>query len=110
MRKRPPALQESKRARRPEKTKMPRRRSPASLPPLTLAFVLAVVVVVALLPTPADARQLSQFFPGWGGPAYADAGRGSFSYSGLVGMPGSPSVVRPPGFFVPGGWGWGWGR
>lgn len=88
---------------------------PARLLLLVLAAVAAMLLLSA--PAPADAARplrglLQQQFPAggglpWSGPAYANAGRGTFSYSGLVGMPGSPSVIRPPGFFVTGSRFWG---
>jgi len=94
-------------------------RARATAPRLALLVLAAALVVVLIsLPVAAAAaagtspaaRKLLQWGPNWGGPAYADVGRGTFAYSGLVGMPGSPSVIRRPGFFVSGGWGQGWGR
>lgn len=80
------------------------RRQPARPLPLLLLAATAACLLLLSMPRPAAAaRSLSQFWgQPWSGPAYADAGRGTFAYSGLVGMPGSPSVIRRPGFF--------WGR
>jgi hypothetical protein len=74
---------------------------------LAAAVLLALLLLLTAPARPAEARRLLQ----WSGPAYADAGRGTFAYSGISGMVGSPSVIRPPGFFVSGfGPRWGWGR
>jgi hypothetical protein len=73
---------------------------------MRLLVLLVAVLAAMATPVPADARRLRQWV-GWSGPAYADAGRGTFAYSGLVGMPGSPSVIRGPRFFVGGSRWWG---
>jgi hypothetical protein len=94
-------------------------RSVASAAGRSLFGLLLVLLLSAAASADAAGlpRRLQQPM-GWSGPATAVSGvsGSTFAYSGVVGMPGAQGyVVRPPGFFVPGGWGygggsWGFGR